>query len=304
MRWLSLFALALMLSAATSHAADTPGGQIVYPRKEGEGYKLHIMNADGTGDRLLPGQTSAVSAFPAPSPNGKRIAYMAAEKVQPDRHQVCIINADGTGLVTVNTPSMRAGMPAWSPDGKQLLFSAGDQRPNVFLADADGNGARQLNPEGTGAFGGFWMPDGKRVGYTRFSEGAMTAKIVLVNVDGSGEEPVTSGDALAMAGASSLSPDGKKLLYLSMDPSTMKASLRMWEFATKAESVLMDVDAGGESLEKFPLPAWAPDGKSFLIALKTDKGMGLFSVSEDGKTKTRLTPDGVDCLTGAWIKGG
>ena len=39
-----------------------------------------------------------------------------------------------------------------------------------------------------------------------------------------------------------------------------------------------------------PTPTILPDGSE------------LFRVSEDGKTKTRLTPEGVDCLSGAWLK--
>lgn len=304
MRWLPLALLALVLSAVGARSEEAPGGKIVYPRKEAEGvFKLHVMNADGTGDQVLPGQTSAVNLFPTWSPDGKRIAFMTSGMLNAEQHQVCLINADGTGLTTLNVPSQRSGLAAWSPDGRQLAYSAGDQIPGVYLSDTSGAGARQLNPPGTGGFGAFWMPDGKRLGYTRFEPGKMAGRILLVNPDGTGEEPVTAEEGLALAGPNALSPDGKKLLYMVLDPQNQKASLRMWEFATKGENFVLETSLGDgkESFEKFPMPAWSPDGKSYLVSLTTDKGMGLFRISDDGKTRTRLTPEGVDCLAGAWL---
>jgi TolB protein len=298
MRWLALLVLPLTLLVPPLRAADSPSGQIVYPRKEGDGYQLHVMNADGTADRLLPNQPGGVCVFPAWSPDGKRIAFMNGAALQADQHQVCVINADGSGLVTLSAPSRRAGLAAWSPDGKQLAFTAGDDAPNVYVSDSSGNGARQVNPAGAGAAAAFWLPDGKTIGYTRLMANEK-GPIVLVKIDG-GEEMLTQPEGLAIAGPNALSPDGKKLLYLVLQRETMKGSLRLWEFAGKVENTLMDLDLENTRFMSIPLPAWSPDGKAFLIPMKTDKGTGLFRVSLDGKTRTRLTPEGVDCLAGAW----
>jgi hypothetical protein len=37
-----------------------------------------------------------------------------------------------------------------------------------------------------------------------------------------------------------------------------------------------------------------------LLPIAGEKGRGLYRVSLDGKTKTRLTPDGVDVFSGCW----
>jgi len=304
MRRLSLLAFTVLVFGAAVWAADSPGGKIVYPRKEGEGFKLHVMNADGSGDHLLPGQSAAVNVFPTCSPDGKRIAYMSGPSLTEEQFHVSLIHADGAGETTVSGNSQRAGLPAWSRDGKQLAFAGGDQKPNIYVADADGNGMKQVNPADSGGFGAFWMPDGKTIGYTRFAEGKK-ASLVLAKLDGSGEETlVEGGEGLVLAGSNALSPDGKRLLFISFAPNNeggQKAALRMWDFEAKGDSLLLEFEIEQKHIQGIALPAWAPDGKSFLLSMKTEKGSGLFRISDDGKTKTRLTPEGVDCLSGAWL---
>src|SRR5262249_40949935 len=138
---------------------------------------------DGTGDRLLANQPAGVCVFPTWSPDGKRIAFMNSASLGANQHQVCTINADGSGLVTLNAPSQRAGLAAWRPDGKQLAFTAGDETPNVYVSDAAGNGARQATPAGAGAPGAFWLREGKTIGYPRLMDHEK-GPIVLAKIEG------------------------------------------------------------------------------------------------------------------------
>jgi TolB protein len=210
-----------------------------------------------------------------------------------------VVNAEGTELTTIKAPGDRTGLPAWSPDGKQLAFSSGDVTLNLYVTDLAGGTPRKINPPKTSGAGAFWLPDGKTIGYTVTQRGSARSRIVLVRLDGSGEMTVAESDSLVITGANALSPDGRKLLFVLIDP-LMKASLHYRELGSPVESVLAEWDEGLVSLASLPLPAWSPDGNFVLLPMRTPKGSGLFRISLDGKEKTRLTPEGTDALAGSW----
>ena len=59
-----------------------------------------------------------------------------------------------------------ASQPAWSPDGKQLLFvRAAEGRPQVFLLSMSGGEPVQLTRSRWGASAPRWSPDGKKIIY-------------------------------------------------------------------------------------------------------------------------------------------
>ena len=313
MRRLMWLVLALGGLVLPPRAPEEAKGAIVYARKVGDGYQLHLMNADGSGDRLLPGQTDPVNLFPTWSPDGRKIAFTSTSGLgAPDFH-VTLLNEDGTGRKRIVLPGHRTGMPAWSPDGRQLAFVAAENReqegpngeggPEIYLSSPDGTDVFRLN---TGEHGGqspFYFPDGKRLGFTPDGRGLSQREIMAARLDGSGLERLIESDGAShrVAGANALSPDGKRLLYQSKKAGQTQIALRLRELESRKDTSILEVDqAAGPAM--ILGPAWAPDGKSLLVTLPSPKGVGLFHVTEDGKTRTRLTPEGVECLSGAWRK--
>ena len=74
------------------------------------------------------------------SPDGKRVLFMDHEVATDDRGWVRI--ADGTTITTVDGEFPTESGVSWTPDGKQVLFSAGieDQISKVWIADAPSAG--------------------------------------------------------------------------------------------------------------------------------------------------------------------
>jgi Tol biopolymer transport system component len=120
-------------------------------------HTLRVMNADGSGDRVLLGG-QAVDCFypstflrPAWSPDGTHIAFSC------DDYGIRVVGADGSGLRTVIPnedalgPLWTSGFgPYWSPDGSRIAFEVVWTRdvplthrgpatiPRLAIANADG----------------------------------------------------------------------------------------------------------------------------------------------------------------------
>lgn len=75
----------------------------------GTGGDIHIVKADGTGDRTLV-QTAAQEMDPVWSPDGKWVAFVRGPFDQP---AIWAVRADGTGQRRLTTGSTPEGHPSW-----------------------------------------------------------------------------------------------------------------------------------------------------------------------------------------------
>jgi Tol biopolymer transport system component len=107
----------------------------------GDWLGLHVVNADGTGHRLLSSQFPKES-MPAFSPDSKRVAFAAQANVDTD---LFVINVDGTGLANLTNVAGIDGDPAWTPDGRTIVFtSQRNTDVDVYRVNADGTDQRNL----------------------------------------------------------------------------------------------------------------------------------------------------------------
>lgn len=99
----------------------SPDGQkIAYLLGRADGFELHVMNSDGTGDYR-------VGDFLVPwgniswAPDGSRLAYRSNGACG----DICYVNLDGTGKRCFQNPGtcISNADPAWSPDGSWLVYS-------------------------------------------------------------------------------------------------------------------------------------------------------------------------------------
>lgn len=122
----------------------SPDGKlIVFIKFDGHRTSLRLIRPDGTGERLLTPTSRTTGSHPEWSPNGNRIVDT---KAGPGSRGF-ILNARGDLVGQFDLPFYHGDL-AWSPNGKQLIFSAqnGPRWPkfDLYVMNTDGTALKTL----------------------------------------------------------------------------------------------------------------------------------------------------------------
>jgi len=115
------------------------GKQIVFSglTNDSSGRPLTIVNADGSGKKVVVAGNDISDAWASFSPDGKRILFTSNRE---GGSKLFTVNVDGTGLKTL-TPKDGDDMDgAWSPDGTKIVFMDRAANPTgIYSMNADGS---------------------------------------------------------------------------------------------------------------------------------------------------------------------
>jgi len=108
--------------------------------------------------------------------------------------------------------------PAWSPKGRQLVYSSdkGGGLLQLWIRDMTTGRDRQLTRLTTQPLGATWSPDGKRIAF--FDVNAMWGEATLSVVDVATGKVAKIHDALFGPGTPTWSPDGKRVAIAMLAP--------------------------------------------------------------------------------------
>jgi len=148
----------------------SPDGQrLAWTRVEQNQHAIWTMKADGSGATRI-SDPSMMCSNPSWSRGGKTIAY-ATQRPGESNFRVWQMNADGSDPRELwRQLAIRTVYPAWSRDGKQIMFGGpgSDGRVQLCICNADGEALQQLTDGGKQCSYASWSPDGQYVAYVSF----------------------------------------------------------------------------------------------------------------------------------------
>jgi len=238
----------MIAGGQTTRLAVRAPSRIVYEGKVGPKISgLYSIRSDGKGTQRL---SNGLQTDPAISPDGAYVAYCRSNSSLYEYPNIGLWIAGINGSNPRRLKSDRDGVidaPSWSPDGKQLVFTCGENN-ELWIVGMDGTGLRRvrLPPGATYAQSPSWSPDGKLVAFSAYV--GDDANIYTIRPDGKDVRLLVE-----RASSPSWSPDGGRILFVGNGIHSIR----------RDGSDRRRLASGGA-------PAWSPDASK--IAFCTDDG--------------------------------
>jgi TolB protein len=154
---------------------------------------LYRIEASGAGLRRITTNASELHLQPAVSPDGSRIAFIAAECDPGLWSEPRVVGWTGRPARDLRKLPEWTDFrhPAWSPDGRRIALQNGvDLPPWVYVANRDGSGLRRITPRGLFAETPAWSPDGEWIAFSGSTQSS-SYDLFVIRPDGTGLRRVT-----------------------------------------------------------------------------------------------------------------
>jgi Tol biopolymer transport system component len=246
-----------------------------------------------SGDRLLLQYGTDQGA--SYSPDGTKIAFM--NNYDGD-YEICVMNADGSGVRQLTKNSATDTYPTWSPDGTEIAFASNrDGDFDIWVMNADGSQQTNITNDNPWADDlPNWSPDGRFIAITTDRYGGISAELITPD----GTTQATIGSVQYATWFDSWSPDGKSLLV----DSNREGDYDIYRYDITGDAPLQwdllqaKIVSDDNAVEG---PAvWSPDGKQIALSSNRDGDFEVYLMNADGGPQQQLTHNTVDDIVQDW----
>lgn len=236
---------------------------------------------------------------PAWSPDGRLIAYYHADPSRLPGIRV-IQGKEDRQLITDSIaldffrPPFWVAAPAWSPDGKKLVYHKHEIYNNyyiygdLYLYDLKTSKEERLTL-GARAYNPAFFPDSKRILFAQQQWGEKSPRLAVLNLETKEISVLKEFTADWLIDSFAISPDGGYL------------ALSIWRWGGYQDIFLMPAEGGEltavtQDKATDADPAWSPDGRYILFSSDRDGVNNLYAYSLEDGALFKVT----NMLTGAF----
>ncbi len=247
-------------AAGEEHAPviSPDGSSFAFVSRTRGSWDIYVQRVGGRNPIVVAGDAVRDEVWPRFSPDGRLIAFSEHD----GDGGVFIVGATGESERRLTD---FGGNPAWSPDGKQIVFASETvdlphsrvSTGRLFVVDVAGGPPKPITNEDQDAVHPKWSPSGQRIAFW----GVVAGQRDLASVKADGTDRVSITNDAALDWAPEWSPDGRWIYFAS----DRGGSMAIWRIAVD--------DRTGQ-----------PSGEPEAVTAGVEAAMDLPSFSSDGRT--------------------
>ena len=261
---------------------------------------LHAISIEsGETHPLTTPPSDMTDVEPAFAPDGRSIAF--ARWTGMNLAEIWVLKVSGGlepggGLRKLPVEGSFARGPAWTPDGREILYASGlELRSNIYRTAADGSGpSRLIEALGDAVAGPSLSRSGNRLA---FNHQLRNSNLWRLDLQARGRAPEPLISSTFREAAPQYSPDGKRIVFYSNRTGLNQIWVCDADGAHAAQLTSMTGNITGS-------PRWSPDGKQISFDSNTGGDWQVYVMSADGGKPRPLTDDKKNNFVTAWSSDG